>query len=339
MLHFGQMNTDLVSARHNSKMRHFVFITLLAASELFAQDQSPVFYASSELVLVDVQVVRTKTGAPAPALQASDFRVFEEGVPQKILHFSRDEFPLSVVLLFDLTDSVRPMLQRLAEGAETALENLQSNDEVAVMVYAVHASVVDGFTTDRTRTVEAIERAATMKFNEPAYFNEAVYRAARKLGQNSSPSNRRVMIWLTDNIPNTPEAKGNAIHSEADAFRALHEESVVVAPILLRSPLWAAVAPMVRAAQATKGKSLAPGDAHKYAELTGGEAVGLRGKQPEERLAKLIEELHARYTVGYRPSDAQAAGTFRKIRVELVHSQNLRPREWIVLARQGYYGK
>jgi hypothetical protein len=65
----------------------------------------------------------------------------------------------------------------------------------------------------------------------------------------------------------------------------------------------------------------------------------MRGKQPEERLAQLIDELRARYTVGYRPAEPQATGTFRKIRVELAPDGALRPREWKVLAREGYYRK
>jgi VWFA-related protein len=321
-------------------MRQFVvFSLLLAAARLCAQDQTPVFRATSELVLVDVQVLRTKTGTPAPALRASDFQVSEDNVPQRIVHFSRDEFPLSVVLLFDLTDSVRGVLRRLAEGAETALEHFKAADEVAVMVYSGRASLVDGFTTNRARTVRAIEKAATMRSKEPAYFNEAIYQAAIELRQASSPANRRVVIWLTDNLPNIPYNKSHAAHTEVEAFRALHDETVVVAPILLRSPLWVVLAPMVRAAEATQEKSFPPGDAHKYAELTGGQAVGLRGKQPEERLAQLIDELRARYTIGYRPSDPQPVGTFRKIRVNLVASRTLLLKEWTVLAPQGYYRK
>ena len=52
-----------------------------------------------------------------------------------------------------------------------------------------------------------------------------------------------------------------------------------------------------------------------------------------------IDELRARYTLGYRPADPQAAGTFREIRVELAPSGTLRPKEWTVLARRGYYRK
>lgn len=320
-----------------------VLSLLLAATRLCGQDetldQTPVFRATSELVQVDVQVLHTKSKAPAPALQATDFRVSEEGVPQEILHFSRDEFPLSVVLLFDLTDSVQGVLRRLAEGAKTALEHFKAADEIAVMVYAAHSTLVDGFTTDRARTVRAIEKAAAMTSDEPAHFNEGIYQAATELRQASSPSNRRVIIWLTDNIPNVPYRKEYPAHTEIEAFRRLHEEDVVVAPILLKSRLWAVLGPLVQAAESSHKKAFPPGDARKYAELTGGQAVGLRGKQPEERLAQLIDELRARYTIAYRPSDPAPAGTFRSIRVELTPSRGIRAKEWTVLARQGYYRK
>ena len=52
-----------------------------------------------------------------------------------------------------------------------------------------------------------------------------------------------------------------------------------------------------------------------------------------------IDELRARYTIGYRPSNAQPAGIFCKIHVELAPDGRLRPKEWRVLARQGYYRK
>jgi VWFA-related protein len=312
---------------------------LLAAMPLRAQDQAPAFRATSELVLVDVQVLHARTGTPAPGLQAADFQVFEEGVPQEMLHFSRDEFALSVVLLFDLTESVQGVLKRLAEGAKTALEHFKTADEVAVMVYSGHASLVDGFTTDRARTAHAIEKAAAMTSDEPAHFNEAVYQAAGEFTQAGSPANRRVVIWLTDNLPNVPYRKKYPAHTEVEALRALHEESAVVAPILLKSPVWEVLGPIVRAGEARYEVTFPPGDARKYAELTGGQAVGLRGKQPEERLAQLIDELRARYTIAYRPSDPQPAGAFREIRVELVPSRTLRLKEWNVLARKGYYRK
>lgn len=309
-----------------------------AATLLFPQENPPVFRVTSELVVVDVQVLHVKTGTPAPGLHAGDFRVYEEGIPQEILHFSRDEFPLSVVLLFDLTDSVNGVLKRLAGGAQSALAHFKAGDEVSVMVYSGHGNLVDGFTTDRSRTLHAIAKASTMSSDEPAYFNEAVYQAANQL-RRAKPTNRRVIIWLTDNLPNVPFHRDHPVHTEDEAFRALHEEGVVVAPILLKSPIWAVLGPIVQATEGSHKKSFPPGDARKYAELTGGQAVSLRGKRPEERLGQLIDELRARYTIGYRPSDQELGKVFRKIRVELVASPTLRQKEWMVLARQGYYRK
>jgi hypothetical protein len=62
----------------------FTFILFLFLTPLASQDQTPLFRSASELVLVDVQVLRVKTGAPAAGLMAKDLRVFEEGVPQDI---------------------------------------------------------------------------------------------------------------------------------------------------------------------------------------------------------------------------------------------------------------
>ena len=108
--------------------------------------------------MLDVQVLNAKTGTATGSLQARDLRVFEyctgeDGAGQQILYFSRDEMPLSVVLLFDLTDSVRGVLKKLAGGAASALRHFRPEDEVAVMTYAAEVHVVDGFTRDRGETV------------------------------------------------------------------------------------------------------------------------------------------------------------------------------------------
>jgi VWFA-related protein len=324
------------------------FVLLFGAAGLCAQESTPVFRATTELVLLDVQVVHTKTRAAAPPLQSKDLRLFEEGVPQEIVHLSRDEFPLSVILLFDLTESVQPVLKRLAEGARSALAHFKPEDEVSVMVYASTAEEIDGFTTDRARTLRSIAKAARMKEldhetceedSRGAYFNEALYQAAAEMRRASSATNRRVVVWLTDNLANVPyHVRQCPVHTEIEAVQALHQEDTVVAPILMKSALWGTVLwPVVMASEAPWRKSYPPGDAHKYAEVTGGQAVGLRGKNPEERLAQLIDELRARYTVAYRPSEAQAAGSYRKVRVEVAPDGHLRPKEWTVRARQGYY--
>lgn len=330
-------------------------ITLLATTA-WGQDGAPVFRATSELVLLDVNVIHSETNTAAGELQARDFELSEDGVPQRILFFGRDQLPLSVVLLFDLTGSVHSVLHRLAAGALTTLDHLKPEDEVAVMAYAASARLVDGFTCDHARTAAAVARAATMKSGDAAFFNEAVYQAAAQLEKSANPTSRRVILWLTDNLSDLPTSQnlrkhdrglsGASPHSEEEAIRKLHESATVVMALLLRDRLfgWAYRQQTIReraefAREHPGSKEYPPGDAYRYAELTGGFVGGLHGKGVEERLAEVIDSLRGRYTIGYRPTEDRPPGTFCRVKVALAPGAPLRPQEWVVLARAGYYRK
>jgi len=71
------------------------------------------------------------------------------------------------------------------------------------MVYAASTQVLPESTTDRKLAVAAIEKASRMESEEAAFFNEGIFQAAEQLNK-SNPSSRRVIIWLTDNVPNLP---------------------------------------------------------------------------------------------------------------------------------------
>jgi hypothetical protein len=156
------------------------------------------------LVQVDAQVISKKTHQVAGSLEQHDLRVYEDGVQQQISTFSQDELPLSVVLLVDLTDSVRPVLQALSQGAQQALQHLKPQDEVAVMVYSASTYLLQSFTTDRSLAAAAIDKAAHLGSPEAAFFNEAVFQAGWYLSAAKNPDSRRVILWFTDNVPNTP---------------------------------------------------------------------------------------------------------------------------------------
>jgi len=329
-------------------MKPILCLCLLALAA-WGQDDAAVFRTTSQLVLLDVQVLNAKTKTSTGVLESKDFAVFEDGVRQEISVFGRERYPLSIVLLFDLTPSVRGVLHRLAESAEIALQHLRPEDEVAVMAYSASARLVDGFTTNRQRTAGAIGRAAVMKTGEAAFFNEALFQAARQAAQSRAPTNRRVILWLTDNFPDAPTGfmrshygkslNGVPPHSEVEAIRALHESGTVVTALLLKDPLAATWAEALYLAEAPARLKYPAGDAHKYAEITGGVSPGLRGKNVEQRLAEAIDGLRSRYTIGYRPTDAKAAGAFCRVQVAFAPGAPLQPKDWKVLVRQGYYRK
>src|SRR5690348_12425600 len=61
------------------------------ATALAGQESQPLFRTTSELVLLDVQVIHKKTATSTAALRRDDLQVFEDGKPQTITFFSRDE--------------------------------------------------------------------------------------------------------------------------------------------------------------------------------------------------------------------------------------------------------
>ena len=308
------------------------------------------FHSDVHLVLVDVQVIDKKTHQIAGSLKQDDLRVYEDGVQQQISAFSHDKLPLSIILLIDLTDSVRPVLQSLSQGALLALQHLRPEDQVAVLVYSASTYVVQGFTNDRSLAAAAIERAGHLKSREAAFFNEGIYQAATYLSVAKNPESRRVILWFTDNIPNVPsdEVKerdgksllGKELHTEKQALEEIFRTGIVVCTLLKESLMSEEEDARIRSeggADRIDRMMHPPGDVYKYANATGGLVVESDEKKLPAKLAELIDNLRLRYTLGYSPSVTKPQGSFCTIKVELAPTVKKLRKDLLVKARQGYY--
>jgi VWFA-related protein len=311
-----------------------------------SQTTEPAFRLDVRVVQVDAQVLDKKTGHLTPSLKQEDFLVFEDNVPQKITSFSQDKLPLSVVILFDLTDSVRPVLRQLAEGALEALQHLKPEDEVTVMVYAAATQVLQEATTDRALAVAAIEKASRMESDEAAYFNEGIFQAATKLSESNS-STRRVIIWLTDDVPNIPSEtelparyrrslKGSMPHTQKEALDQLLRTGTVVCSLVKQSDISVDGEQRLNAHPAERMLH-PPGEVYKYAAATGGQVIEYKKKELKDKLAALIDDLRMRYSLAYHPSVQKARGKYCTIKVKLAPEAKKSLGNVLVEARQGYY--
>jgi VWFA-related protein len=311
------------------------------------QTTEPVFRLDVHEVLIDAQVLDKKTRHTIPSLKATDFQVYEDNIPQRLSVFSQDKLPLSVVILFDLTDSVRPVLKSLAEGALEALQHLKPEDEVTVMVYAASTQVLQEATTDRALAAAAIEKASRMKSDEAAFFNEGIFQASEQLAKGNKYSSRRVIIWLTDNVPNIPSEneiplryrrslKGAMPHSQKEAMDQLFRTTTVVCSLVKQSDESVEGESRLRAHPAERMLH-PPGEVWKYAEATGGQVIEYKKKELKDKLAALIDDLRMRYSLGYHPSVQKPKGKFCTIKVKLAPEVKKSVGDVVVEARQGYY--
>jgi VWFA-related protein len=332
------------------RLRAFILVCVVLSTIIQLQAQTSEadapFRLDVRVVQVDAQVLDKKTRHVTPSLKQEDFLVFEDNVPQKISSFSQDKLPLSIVILFDLTDSVRPVLKALSDGALEALQHLKPEDEVTVMVYAAAAQVLQPATTDRGLAAAAIEKASRMESDEAAYFNEGIFQATKELSQSSS-SNRRVIIWLTDDVPNIPSEtelapryrrslKGALPHSQKQAMDELLQTGTVVCSLVKQSEE-SVNGEQHLIANPVKRMLYPPGEVYKYAGVTGGQVIEYKKKEIKDKLALLIDDLRMRYSLAYHPSQQKPKGKYCTIKVKLAPEVKHSLRNVVVEARQGYY--
>lgn len=312
--------------------------------------EPPLMRVSSQLVLIDALVENGKTGNPVPNLAINDFQVLEDGKPQSISYFSQDQLPLSVVFLFDLTETVQPSLKPLAEGAFQILKHLKPQDEVSIMVFSSHTEVLQGFTTDRAVASAAIEKASEMKTGQGTFIHEDMYEAIDQATKSTVSESRRVMVWLTDGTANFQNSVSRKtigqqaparLHTKEEATAKLLHSGVVVAALIDRSAstdAFMAVADISPLSFIAGGRI---GDINKYAELTGGPVLKSSKKEVTARLSELLDQLRERYTLGYKPSTEKAPGSFCKLDVSLTpdayRRSHLRKGNVVLRSRHGYY--
>lgn len=306
---------------------------LLTVSLLGAQDppkqSDEIIRLSTELVVLEAEVISQRTGQPIGSLKQSDFAIYEEGIKQEIEYFSYDRLPLSIVLVLDVSSSVWAGLDQIQEAAVHALRRLKPEDEVALMVFASKTMMVQEFTRDRRLMANHIEAIKKLK-DYGTNLNHAVYQAAAYLKRATKPSRRRVIIAITDNESAPAERE-----AEKESMRELFESGSVVCGLVVGpfdESFWKRL------------KSRAPlGFGKDYlnpqADATGGLVIVAEKKQITDQFTAIIEHLRTRYSLGYMPSKAERTGEFRKIKLSLAPEAEQREGRVTIITKQGYYAR
>lgn len=117
-----------------------------AASAAADSDQAAAtFRAYTDLVVIPVTVTDTLNRFVL-GLQKEDFHLFEDGVEQNVAHFSGEDAPLSVGVLFDNSGSMAYKLGTSRDAVTQLLNALTKEDEAFLIEFADIAKVSIGFT-------------------------------------------------------------------------------------------------------------------------------------------------------------------------------------------------
>lgn len=263
------------------------------------------FSARTDLVVLSATAVDRK-GRPVTDLRREEFRVFEDGRPQRVDHFSlgRDSGARLLVLV-DASGSMTGQLKTASArmALTQILAALEPHDEAALAGFDHRYFGLVPFTADRQKILDAFEKIET--FGSTG-LHDGLDRAARDLA--SHGEGRRAVVVITDGVDTASQSRPEDVIARSRALDVPIYAVTVVSP--LDDPASERFTGKHRPAAAVAGAQMLG----RYADHSGGAAFVVSDFGAlRAAAASIAYELKHQYRLGYDPP----AGPPRFRRVEV----------------------
>lgn len=276
----------------------------------------PTLRVDSSLVQIPVRAT-TVIGTPVQNLTKADFRLFEDGIEQTIAEFAIEEQPVSVVIVFDASGSMKKKVRRSQEAAAALLRWANPEDEFSLVKFNGKPRVAVPFTVEAGQVVEEIERSKASGYTS---LMDAVYLALAQMKHARNP--RRGIVIVSDGGDNWSR------HS-IQAIRRLLTESDTQ---LFAMGIYDADYEARHYVEERNGPRLLDD----LARQTGGREYAVDNREELPAIGERIRNaLRSEYVLGYYPSNKAQDGKYRNVTLRINTSS---PSSQIRLYyRQGYY--
>jgi VWFA-related protein len=299
----------------------------------------PQFSTNVDVVTLDVAVMDNK-GHFIPGIPPGNFRVLEDNVPQQLKSVNVGEAPLTMAMVIEFSNKFQRLYGRtwfqtlqLTWGFASTLK---PQDYVAVVAYDMRPEILTDFTTDRSKTEEALHRLTIPAFSEANLYDALTDTADRM----SAIEGRKAILLITSGIDTFSKITYD------QARKKLQESAVPVYIVSLMQALREMNDPYM-SATARMDFLQADNAMRTFAKETGGQAYFPRFEGEYGTIFQSIHEsLRNQYVLSYMPSNKAHDGTFRKIKVELVNpatneplavkDEKGKPVKYSIIAKNGY---
>ena len=136
-----------------------VFVLFWSSSAFGQSNPAPAmnFRADSNLVVIPVSVT-DNVNRFVLGLRKDDFKLFDNGVEQPLVHFSGDDVPLSIGLAFDISGSMDYKMRTSRDATVTMLKTMSPEDEALLVEFNDKADLTVGFTSKPQEIREALQK-------------------------------------------------------------------------------------------------------------------------------------------------------------------------------------
>ena len=290
-------------------------------------------------VTVDVGVLLEKTHQFVPGLKPGNFRVYEDGVEQKVAGFKRVEAPITALLLCEFASTSYRFIYDMRNAAFAFAQQLRPQDYVAMMTYDMRTQIVTDFTQDKMQLARAVNSLWIPGFHETNMF-DALYESEDRL---SRIEGRKYIILI---------ASGRDTFSKLTLDKILQKVKATPDITIFTVSTGGAMRAMTegRGGMNSQMRDLdylqADNEMRTFAQITGGMSFFPRfaGEMPDI-FGTINQTIRAKYQLVYHPSNPKQDGTYRKLRVELVDEEGKplriqdekhKPLKYDIMARDGY---
>ncbi|MGO9257791.1 MAG: VWA domain-containing protein [Bryobacteraceae bacterium] len=297
------------------------------------------FKANVDIVSLDVAILDTK-GHFIPGIPGANFRVLEDNVPQQIKSVTAGEAPMTVAMVIEFSNKFQRLYgsawYQTLQLAWGFASTLKPEDYVAVVAYDIKPEILSDFTTDRSKTQEALHRLTIPAWSEANLF-DAVTDTAERM---SEIEGRKAILLISSGIDTFSKITFDQCRKKLqDAGVPIYGIGLMQA---LRIMNESRMGPMQN-----MDFLQADNQMRTFAKETGGAAYFPRfmGEDPQI-FGDIHQSLRSRYVVTYDPANKKHDGTYRKIKVELVNpatneplpvkDEKGKPIKYSIVAKAGY---
>ncbi len=266
-----------------------------------------------DLVLVPVtitdQMDRLVTG-----LDKNNFQVFDGNQKQEIQHFSSEDAPVSVGIIFDMSGSMTDKINRAREAVLEFCKTANPQDEFFMIAFSDEPHLTAGFTSNpdeiQNKLVYTVPKGRTALL-------DALYLGMHEMKK--AKNERKALLIISDGGDN------HSRYTEDEIKSQIKEADVIVYGIGVYDNYFPTVE-----------ERLGPQLLSEISEVTGGRTFTIDNPNDLPDVAsKIGMELRNQYLLGYKPTKTSHDGKWHKIKVKLRIPRGLPPLQ--VYARTGYY--
>ena len=259
--------------------------------------------------------VTDKRGHFVTDLNRSDFTVFENKKPQKILEFtSESDLPLRLGILIDTSNSIRDRFHFQQEAATNFINGvMRPQDRAVVVSFDTAAELV----ADLTNDTHVLENAVhNLRPGGGTALYDAIYFTCKEKLMRDQPMYkfRRAIVILSDGDDNESRySRDQALEMAQRADTVIYTISTNISHI------------------ETEGDKVM----RYFAEQTGGASFfPFQANDLNQSFENIANELRHQYNLFYRPEPLKNDGQYHRVQIKVKNRKDL-----VVRARKGYYAR